>query len=78
MSDSEVGGVEEGGGRVVGAGSEDNEQSMLRMKYEDWLILQEAWLSDQIRALEQQVGKLRKTKKSLSAKQRVVSRVFKF
>ena len=43
------------------------------VQYEDWLIQQARVISSQLTVAEQQIGKLRKTKKPLTAKQRTVS-----
>jgi len=51
-------------------GSEEDQS--VRLRYEDWLLQYDQWITDQVHALEQQVAKFRKTKKALNAKQRVV------
>ena len=49
------------------------EDQQLRRRYEEWMSQQDMWFGAQISQLEQQVAKFRRTKKSLNAKQRVVS-----
>ena len=43
-----------------------------QLQYEEWLTQHGQWLAVQVKFLEQQVGKHRKAKKSLAAKQRQV------
>ena len=46
--------------------------------YEEWLMQNTQWLALNIKTLEQQVGKFRKNKKALTAKQRQVQRQIEF
>ena len=48
------------------------EEQRQQMAYEEWLMQQANFLGVQVRGLEAQVTKLRRQKKSLSAKQRQV------
>lgn len=59
---------------LFGSGDcQNEEEQQMKLKYEEWLVQFDQWITTQIHNLEAQIGKYRKTKKALNAKLRVVS-----
>lgn len=47
-----------------------------QQQYEDWLLKHGNYLEMQVKALEQQIGKCKRTKKAINARNRQVKMVF--